>query len=195
MFFTIPNIMSLFRAVIAPFVFYLLLSGEYVEFACLLYVIASLSDFFDGWIARKYDKVSNLGKFLDPLADKILTTSAFVAFIVLDIVELWMVVVIVVRDFGTTILRLYVRFNGKPMRTSVPAKIKTTLQMIFIAYVLLLLLLKEHEKITSGVFGITSQDIVSYLHSDVIYYTMLSIALLSLWTLFEYLRENFIKKS
>ncbi|MFH1052698.1 MAG: CDP-diacylglycerol--glycerol-3-phosphate 3-phosphatidyltransferase [bacterium] len=190
--FNIPNIISWIRILIVPFFFYLLVWGDKgsVEIACILYFFASASDFFDGWVARKYGEVSNFGKFLDPLADKILTTAAFIAFVLLGIVELWMVLIIVFRDFGTTLLRIYFDNKGKTFKTSLAAKWKTTLQMIFIAFILLLLLLKETVTFTEKVLGTTADKIETLLFSDIIYFAMLLIVILSVWTGIEYFLPN-----
>lgn len=184
----LPNIISWLRIVIVPFFFYLLVWGGKgaVELACILYFIASASDFFDGWLARKYGEVSNFGKFLDPLADKILTTAAFIAFVILGIVELWMVIIIVLRDFGTTFLRIYLENRGKDFKTSLAAKWKTAFQMFFIALILMLLLLKETKGFTEKILGTTIETINQFLYSDIIYYAMLVITVISVWTGIEY---------
>lgn len=184
----LPNIISWLRILIVPFFFYFLIIGNKgsIEVACVLYFFASASDFLDGWIARKFGEVSKFGKFLDPLADKVLTTAAFFAFALLNIVELWMVLIIALRDFGTTFLRIYYDNKGKSFKTSLAAKWKTTIQMFFIAFVMLLLLLKETKLFTEKVLGVSIENINAILFSDVIYVCMLSITALSVWTGLEY---------
>lgn len=184
----LPNIISWLRIFIVPFFFYLLVWGGKgsVELACILYFFASASDFFDGWLARKYEEVSNFGKFLDPLADKVLTTAAFFAFVLMGIVELWMVLIIVARDFGTTFLRIYLENRGRSFKTSLAAKWKTTFQMFFIALLLLLLLLQETKEFTEKILGTTADSIKQWLYSDTIYYAMLAITVVSVWTGIEY---------
>jgi len=184
----LPNIISWIRILIVPFFFYFLINGNdgSVEAACILYFFASASDFFDGWLARKYGEVSKFGKFIDPLADKILTTAAFFAFSIMGIVELWMVLIIVIRDFGTTFLRIHIDRTGKVFKTSLAAKWKTTIQMFFIAFVLILLLLKETNIFTEKVLGASVENINSILFSDVIYVCMSLITALSVWTGLEY---------
>ncbi|MFC2130338.1 CDP-diacylglycerol--glycerol-3-phosphate 3-phosphatidyltransferase [Bacteroidota bacterium] len=192
MIFNLPNIISMIRVIIAPFFLYFLVWGGKggVELACFLYFIGSATDFFDGWLARKYHEVSNLGKFVDPLADKILTTAAFAAFVLLDIVELWMVIIILLRDFGTTFLRLYADIAGKPIRTSLLAKWKTFLQMVFIAYILILLLLKETEGFTNNILGMAPEEVNLLIYSFSIYIVMLLLTLLTIWTAGEYIVQN-----
>lgn len=156
-----------------------------VRIATAIYVIAAFTDFIDGWLARKYHKETKIGKFLDPLADKFLTTSAFIAFVVMNIIPLWMVIVILVRDFGTTFLRLQAESQKKPLETSLSAKIKTTLQMFFIAYILCLLMLKY-----SNYFVDNQAAIDSILYSDFTYLTMLILTIITVWTLLEYIYQN-----
>ena len=194
----IPNIISLIRVLIAPFFFYLLAFGGdgAVEISCFLYFIASTSDYLDGWIARRYQSVSNWGKFLDPLADKILTTAAFAAFVMMGIIELWMVVIVLIRDFGTTFLRIYANSVGLPIKTSRAAKWKTFLQMIFIAYILILLLLRETTAFTQNILSLNSNVINALIYSPVIYILMLLLALMTIWTAIEYVvgNENLMNK-
>lgn len=182
-----PNIISLLRLILSPIIFLFLIEETFlsVRIATAIYVIAALTDFIDGWLARKYHKETKIGKFLDPLADKFLTTSAFIAFVVMNIIPLWMVIVILVRDFGTTFLRLQAESQKKPLETSLSAKIKTTLQMFFIAYILCLLMLKY-----SNYFVDNQAAIDSILYSDFTYLTMLILTIITVWTLLEYIYQN-----
>jgi CDP-diacylglycerol--glycerol-3-phosphate 3-phosphatidyltransferase len=98
-----------------------------------------LTDFFDGWFARKYHEVTMTGKFIDPLADKFLTSFAFIAFSIMGIVPFWMTVIIILRDAMTTTMRVVAGSGQLEMKTSWPAKTKTFIQMVFIAIVIFLL--------------------------------------------------------
>ena len=190
MYLNYPNMISLFRLLVAPVFFYLLVWGgaNNIELVCFLYFLASISDFFDGWIARKYKKVSNVGKFFDPLADKVLTTFAFIGFVLLGIIELWMVLIIIFRDFGTTFLRVYSDRKNILMVTSLTAKWKTSLQMIFIAVILFLILLRESSWFIIRNFISDKNLLNEIIFSSFTYYLMLAITLMSLWTLVEYLK-------
>ena len=130
---TLPNLLSAVRIALTP-VFLLMIFAEglvWKQAALLVFAVASLTD-FDGWIARRQGSVTELGRFLDPLADKILVSSALISFVVLGMVEAWLVVILLVRDFGITGLRIYGIRTGRPVVTSVLAKWKTALQLVLI---------------------------------------------------------------
>jgi CDP-diacylglycerol--glycerol-3-phosphate 3-phosphatidyltransferase len=182
---TLPNLFSLARIIIAPVFLALVVAGGSgrIVAACVLFVIGAITDYFDGWYARRYHEVTNWGKFFDPLADKFLTTAAFIAFVVVDIIPLWMVMIIIIRDFGTTIMRLYADSVKKSIRTSRSAKIKTFLQMTFISIILVLLLIKH--------LGIMPLEMINgIIYSDGIYITMLILTAITVWTAIEYLVHN-----
>ena len=138
----IPNALTLFRIVlIIPFAVFLL-GGQRGWFgqnllipdiiADLIFVIASLTDLFDGKIARAYNLVSNFGKFMDPLADKLLVCSAMICFVALNRLEAWIVIIIIGREFIISGFRLIAVENGKVIAASWWGKFKTTFQMIMV---------------------------------------------------------------
>ena len=135
--FSLPNIISLIRVIIAPIFFLMLISGEYglIHISCILYLIGAVTDYIDGWLARKYQDITSCGKFFDPLADKILTTSAFIAFVILHIIPLWMEIVIIIRDVGTTYLSAPADNLDKQFVTSLLAQWQTSIQMLVIAHI------------------------------------------------------------
>jgi CDP-diacylglycerol--glycerol-3-phosphate 3-phosphatidyltransferase len=108
----------------------------------VIFFIASITDAYDGYYARKYNQVTPEGKFLDPLADKILVSSAFISFALLDIIEFWMVGLIIFRDLFVTGLRMAMEQKGLSMVTSTIAKAKTVAQMFIISFILGVLGLK-----------------------------------------------------
>ena len=108
----------------------------------MIFFIASITDAYDGYYARKYNQVTPEGKFLDPLADKILVSSAFISFALLDIIEFWMVGLIIFRDLFVTGLRMAMEQKGLSMVTSTIAKTKTVAQMFIISFILCVLGLK-----------------------------------------------------
>ena len=129
---TIPNILTAIRILLTP-VFLLLIFSEswYCKIlALLVFTIASLTDFFDGRIARRHKTISSLGRFMDPLADKLLVSSALISFVILGMVEAWLVAAMLVRDLVITSLRVYAIRNGRPVVTSRLAKWKTMLQLV-----------------------------------------------------------------
>lgn len=136
----LPNKLTLARAVLVPvFLTFLLIPAipyNYL-FACIVFAIASLTDYFDGKIARSRNIVTTFGKFLDPLADKILVTGALIAFVQLGLAHSVAVIIIVARDFMVSGIRmLAVSSNGKVIAANWWGKVKTALQMIVILVVL-----------------------------------------------------------
>jgi CDP-diacylglycerol--glycerol-3-phosphate 3-phosphatidyltransferase len=109
--------------------------------AFVIFGLASLSDSADGHIARKYRMVTGLGKFLDPLADKILVTTAFITLVALDCAPAWLVALIVAREFYVTGLRSLLANKGTVLSASRIAKIKTGVQMVSITFILLMITL------------------------------------------------------
>jgi CDP-diacylglycerol--glycerol-3-phosphate 3-phosphatidyltransferase len=140
----LPNQLTVLRIILTPVFLFLFISDSPVlkQISLVVFIIAAITDWYDGWLARKFNYITNWGKFLDPLADKILTSAAFFAFVWLGVLEIWMVLVIVVRDFLITGLRIYAELKGDHLSTSVIAKWKTFAQMAFIYYLLLIYTLK-----------------------------------------------------
>ncbi len=141
---TLPNQLTLLRILLTPvFVFLLFFdSGTARIGAFFVFVIASLTDWYDGYTARKSGAVSMWGKFLDPLADKILVSSALICFSVLGYIPGWMVLIIVTRDLLITILRSYAILKNRPIVTNFFAKAKTFSQFVLIYLIFLLHLLR-----------------------------------------------------
>ena len=139
----LANQLTVLRIILTPIFLYLLFLDqlEYKLLSLVVFIIASLTDRYDGKLARKHGLVSKWGTFLDPLADKLLVSSALVAFHMLGYIKLWMVIIIVVRDFLVTFLRLYAIHKQKPVVTRYLAKVKTTVQIVasFVVFVFLLL--------------------------------------------------------
>jgi len=153
---------------------------KYVSVA--LFFVASLTDWYDGYMARKSGKTTLWGKFLDPLADKVLTITALVAFGVLGKIAWWMVWVIALRDILITALRSYAMLKGTPMVTSNLAKWKTALQMSAIYLILLYILVEQGSQGSAFVHFVESHAIV--------YNLMFFITLFSAATGLHYLVDN-----
>ena len=98
--------------------------------ATLIFLIASLTDAYDGYIARKYGTVTRWGTFVDPLADKFLIITAFIALVIKGYLSLWMILIIIIRDTIITSMRAYGLWKNKPIKTEKFAKLKTTLKLI-----------------------------------------------------------------
>ncbi len=136
---TIPNQLTLLRILLTPVFLYLFLQSNPANqlTASIIFTLASLTDWYDGWYARKFGVISRVGQFMDPLADKILVISALIAFAILNYVMSWMIWVIVIRDVIITINRIFALYIGKPIITHVLAKWKTATQMFTIFLILI----------------------------------------------------------
>ena len=130
-----PNTLTLMRIVLAPvFMFFFVVDNFYMKLVgLLLFVIAALTDLADGYYARKYGITTGFGKFMDPLADKILVSSALITFIALNYVSALPVILIVGREFAITGLRLLAAYKGVVIPPSWGAKCKTFAQMTVVS--------------------------------------------------------------
>ncbi|MBQ8279450.1 MAG: CDP-diacylglycerol--glycerol-3-phosphate 3-phosphatidyltransferase [Roseburia sp.] len=132
----LPNKLTIFRCfLIVPFVV-LFLSG-YDLIATIIFVVASFTDFLDGNIARKYNLVTNFGKFMDPLADKLLVCSALICLVEMGRLEAWIVLIIIAREFIISGFRLVASDNGVVIAASYWGKFKTVFQMIMVIVLML----------------------------------------------------------
>lgn len=135
-----PNKLTVLRFLLVP----VFLMAAYYEkehhvlfFSTVVFCIASATDFLDGYLARKHNLVTDFGKFMDPLADKVLVAAALLFLIQLQRVEAWAVVIIITREYAISIIRAIAATNGKVIAASGGGKIKTVLQMISIIMLLL----------------------------------------------------------
>jgi CDP-diacylglycerol--glycerol-3-phosphate 3-phosphatidyltransferase len=128
----LPNKLTLLRVIIIPFFVYFLMYTSLKYVALALFIIASLTDLLDGKIARKYNLVTNFGKFMDPLADKLLVCSALICFVEMKLLPSWIVIIIISREFIISGFRLLAVEQGIVIAANYLGKIKTTCQMIMI---------------------------------------------------------------
>ena len=144
----LPNLLASLRIGLAPLMFVFLVNrdltifeGIHVSwldyFAALIFVIASATDFFDGYIARNWDQKTQLGAILDPLADKMLTLAAFLGLMMIDRANAWAIFLILTREFFITGLRVAAIGEGKDIAASMAGKVKTVLQMIAIGFLMM----------------------------------------------------------
>ncbi len=132
----LPNKLTILRIILVPFFVVILLTGCFGDvskwIALAIFVIASLTDMLDGKIARKYGLVTNFGKFMDPLADKLLVCSAMICLIELGRLPAWIVIVIIAREFIISGFRLVASDNGVVIAASMWGKVKTVFQMAMV---------------------------------------------------------------
>ncbi|MBR6697812.1 MAG: CDP-diacylglycerol--glycerol-3-phosphate 3-phosphatidyltransferase [Lachnospiraceae bacterium] len=138
----LPNKLTILRTIMIPvFLLFMLtdlIGGEYNKYiAVAIFIIASLTDLLDGKIARKYNLVTNFGKFMDPLADKLLVSAALIALTYLDMLSPWIVILIISREFIISGFRQVAADNGVVIAASMWGKYKTTFQMIMIILLIL----------------------------------------------------------
>ena len=131
---TVPNLLTLFRILLIPVLAAALLSG--IEsgdiVAAIVFAIASFTDALDGWIARRNKDVTTFGKLMDPLADKLLVTSALVSLVSLDRLQAWVAMVIIAREFAVTGLRQLAMEHGEVIQASGWGKAKTAAQIAMV---------------------------------------------------------------
>ncbi|MBQ1352328.1 MAG: CDP-diacylglycerol--glycerol-3-phosphate 3-phosphatidyltransferase [Firmicutes bacterium] len=132
----LPNKLTLLRIILVPVFIVVLMTGHYY-ISAVIFVVASLTDMLDGKIARKYDLVTDFGKLMDPLADKLLVMSALICLVQLGDIPGWMAIVILGREFAITGLRTVAASSGVVIAAGWTGKIKTVLQMIAVVLILL----------------------------------------------------------
>lgn len=185
---TIPNQLTALRILLVPVFVVLLLQVEpYLKLlGVVVFVVASLTDIYDGYHARKYGVTTRLGAFLDPLADKLLITAAFFLYVGMGFLSLWMVILVVVRDVIVTGLRIYAEYKNRPVVTSMEAKYKTLVQNIFVYVIMALILMKEASFAGANVAVMTHRFLVSgYLN-----YIMLAVTIFTVYTGISYMVSN-----
>ena len=136
-----PNKLTIARMIITP-VFLAVLLWESLPHrflvATIIYSIAAITDAIDGKLARKNNQITNFGKLLDPIADKVLTTSALLAFMVMDLCNIWIVMIVLTREFAVASIRMIAAANGVVIPANFWGKLKTVSQMTFTIVIMLL---------------------------------------------------------
>lgn len=141
----LPNTLALIRVLLAPLMFYFLVDRDGFEahyswldyIVALIFVLASITDFFDGYIARAWDQKTTLGAILDPLADKMLILAAFLGLMMIERASPWAVYIILTREFFITGLRVIIAGEGLSVSASFVGKLKTVFQMIAIGFLMM----------------------------------------------------------
>lgn len=128
----LANKITLLRIILIPlFLFFIYSNIEYnMIISTVIFVIASITDYLDGYVARSRNEVTNFGKFLDPLADKLMVTAAFISLVELGRIEGWIIFIIIAREFAITGFRAVAASDGLVIAASIWGKIKTVTQII-----------------------------------------------------------------
>lgn len=183
---SIPNVLTLFRIFLTP-VFIICLFSEFFGaqlWALVIFIVASITDAYDGYFARKNNMVTDTGQFLDPLADKILVSSAFISFAIMGLIDFWMVALIIFRDLFVTSLRVLLSRKGFIMITSKIAKSKTGVQVGIIIFTLLFLSLK-------GFNWVSLKTSFSFINEyQLVYYLTMIAVIFTMYTGYTYVQEN-----
>lgn len=179
----IPNILTILRVIAVPFFVLAYYKEQYIA-AFIIFVIASLTDMLDGRIARKYNLVSNFGKFMDPLADKILTYSAFCLFAEYGIIPGYFLIIVLFREFAVAGIRMLAAEKGVVIAADIFGKLKTLLQMISIPLYLLAFALPQTGRIPAGKEGI------GYIIASVAYYLMVASIVMTVISGCNYIFKN-----
>jgi CDP-diacylglycerol---glycerol-3-phosphate 3-phosphatidyltransferase len=185
---TFSNQLTILRIILVPvFVLLLMQPGAWYKLmGVIVFAFASLTDIYDGYHARKYGQITRLGAFLDPLADKLLITSAFLFYVWEGYLALWMVLLVAARDIIVTGLRVWAEHIDHPVVTSKEAKYKTFAQNLFAYLIMLFILLKEQSFFGPKVAALMDE----ILYSPWLDYVMLAITLFTVWTGVSYLISN-----
>lgn len=137
----LPNKLTLSRMIIAPIYLAIMLADFEHHFlvAAIVFAIASLTDFFDGMLARKYDQITVFGKLCDPVGDKMLFLAATLAFLKYDLCSIWVIMIVISREFVVTSLRMVAVEQNVVIAAGILGKIKTACQMVFTVLIMLML--------------------------------------------------------
>ncbi len=170
----LPNKLTIVRVILIPFfLFFLIVDkfgvvGNYI--ALVIFALASLTDMLDGHIARKYNLITNFGKFMDPIADKLLVSAALIAFVQLKSLPAWIVIVLISREFIISGFRLVASDNGLVLAASWWGKFKTIFQMLMCLFLIINL----------------DNPVINVIEIILIYLSLI----LSIVSLFDYLIKN-----
>jgi len=182
----IPNILTVMRIFLTP-IFIICLFSDFFGaqlWALVIFIVASITDAYDGYLARKNNMVTNTGQFLDPLADKILLSSAFISFSIMGLIDIWMVALIIFRDLFVMGLRFLMSRRGFIMITSKIAKSKTGVQVGIIIFTLLFLTLK-------GFNWVLLEDYLIFINEyEIVYYLTMIAVIFTVYTGYAYIQEN-----
>jgi CDP-diacylglycerol--glycerol-3-phosphate 3-phosphatidyltransferase len=190
----LPNKLTVFRMILVPFFVTALLLEEVLPHSWLIgliiFAVASYTDHLDGKLARKYHQITDFGKFLDPLADKIMVISALVCFVQLEVVPAWCVIIIIAREFMVTSLRLVAAPKGLVIAANMWGKIKTVSQIVAICGIMGLSYLSQLQKMKLNLWFLTSEEVVNQIYPVINWILILVATLATVISGFVYMRQN-----
>jgi CDP-diacylglycerol--glycerol-3-phosphate 3-phosphatidyltransferase len=184
----LPNQLTLLRILLTPLFVYLIMSESAMnkQIALIVFVVAALTDWYDGWVARRFGYISRWGKFFDPLADKIFASAAMLAYVWLGLLDGWMVWIVIIRDMFMTALRSYAEYKDQPIVTSKSAQAKTFTQFVVIYYVLILYVGRNIPAINQRFGGL----IDTLMDKQVLFGMMLLVTIAAVGTAIAYLWDD-----
>ncbi len=184
----VANALTMSRIVLTfVFMFFLFSHGLLPKvLALIVFVVASLTDMLDGLVAKSTHSVTDFGKLMDPIADKVLTLAAFLGFVQMEIVPAWMVVIIMLREFSITGLRLLALNEGRVIPASEGGKHKTVSQFVAICAILIFLVIKEAGAKTRAIWN----PQMEHVGKEVIYSLLLITVVLTTVSGVSYLVKN-----
>ncbi len=184
----LPNKLTILRIVLAfVFIPLLFIDGITAKVAALcVFLLASATDALDGYLAKKHNQITDFGKLMDPVADKILILSAFLSFVEMGLVPAWMVIIIIFREVVVTGLRILALSQGKVLQADAGGKHKTVSQVLVIVAILFLIIFKAAGPKVLGFWSERTEAI----YNDTIYVMMLITVVLTLISGLSYLVRN-----
>jgi CDP-diacylglycerol--glycerol-3-phosphate 3-phosphatidyltransferase len=184
----LPNKLTLTRIVLSPiFMAFLLVDNLVARYiALVLFAVACLTDFWDGFLARKNGCETGFGRFMDPMADKLLVSLAFVSFVSLRVIPAWVVLTMITREIIILGLRMLVAYKGEVMRSSPLARWKTASQMISAVLILLFLVTKS----TLLARGVPEDGLPFFEINQILYGLVLAATFLTVVSGLDYLFKN-----
>ncbi len=189
---TLANMLTSLRIALVPLYLWLFSHRTWgmVILALIVFIIAAITDLYDGRLARSRKEITRFGKFMDPLADKFLVIGALAQFALMELVNIWLVGVIVIRDVWVTIMRIIAIKDGKELKTSENAKLKTTIQLTVVITIIVL----SGARITAQHFGYTG-PLIDFNAYKIFFNILLSVAVIfTLYSWFRYMfRRNPVK--
>jgi len=183
---TIPNILTVLRIFLTVIFVFCLYQGGIGStiWALVVFTLASLTDYFDGYLARKYNWISSFGKIMDPIADKFLTLSAFFVFMQMNLIATWMFVVICIREVVVTGLRLPALQRGVALAAEGAGKLKTVLQIVLVYSIMIFIVLLHLDP------DVERYSTLMLYFSKGIYLFMIVVVLITVWSGASFIWKN-----